>query len=83
MLRLLIMNTTAIIKLLGGCTKVANLVGVSVPAVSMWQNGEIPQDKLIILAATLEKESHGLITRKSLLPNTYHLIWPELLDSQS
>ena len=77
------MNTTAIIKLLGGCTKVANLVGVSVPAVSMWQNGEIPQDKLIILAATLEKESHGLITRKSLLPNTYHLIWPELLDSQS
>jgi hypothetical protein len=44
----------------------------------MWQNGEIPQDKLIVLAATLEKESHGLITRKSLFPNTYRLIWPEL-----
>ena len=72
------MNTTTIIKLLGGCTKVANLVGVSVPAVSMWQNGDIPQDKLIVLAATLEKESHGLITRKSLFPNTYRLIWPEL-----
>jgi DNA-binding transcriptional regulator YdaS (Cro superfamily) len=72
------MNPTAIIKLLGGCTKVANMVGVSVPAVSMWQNGEIPQDKLVILAARLEKESHGLITRKSLFPNTYKLIWPEL-----
>ena len=72
------MNATAIIKLLGGCTRVSKLVGVSVPAVSMWQNGDIPQDKLIVLAATLEKESHGLITRKSLFPNTYRLIWPEL-----
>ena len=72
------MNATAIIKLLGGCTRVSKLVGVSVPAVSMWQNGDIPQDKLIVLAATLEKESHGLITRKSLFPTTYRLIWPEL-----
>ena len=72
------MNSTAIIKLLGGCTRISKLVGVSVPAVSMWQNGDIPQDKLIVLAATLEKESHGLITRKSLFPKTYRLIWPEL-----
>jgi DNA-binding transcriptional regulator YdaS (Cro superfamily) len=75
------MNSSAIIKLLGGPTRIAKMVGVSVPAVSMWQNGEIPQDKLIILAATLEKESHGLLTRQSLFPNTYHLIWPELQDS--
>ncbi len=72
------MNATAIIKLLGGCTRVSKMVGVSVPAVSMWQNGEIPMDKLVMLAATLEKESHGLITRKSLFPNTYRIIWPEL-----
>lgn len=71
-------NPTAIIKLLGGPTRIAKLVGVSVPAVSMWQNGEIPQDKLVILAATLEKESHGLITRKSLFPHNHKLIWPEL-----
>jgi len=44
----------------------------------MWQNSEIPHDKLVMLAATLEKESHGLVTRKQLLPKTYHLIWPEL-----
>ena len=62
------MKAITIIKLLGGPTRIAKLVGVSVPAVSMWQNGEIPQDKLVILAATLEKESHGLITRKSLFP---------------
>jgi len=72
------MNATAIIRLLGGPTRIAKLVGVSVPAVSMWQNGDIPMDKLVMLAATLEKESHGLITRKSLFPHTYNLIWPEL-----
>jgi DNA-binding transcriptional regulator YdaS (Cro superfamily) len=68
----------AMIKLLGGPTKVANLVGVSVPAVSMWQNGVIPYDKLVILAATLEQESAGLITRKELFPLSYKMIWPEL-----
>ena len=72
------MNAIAIIKLLGGPTRISKLVGVSVPAVSMWQNGEIPMDKLVILAATLEKESHGLITRKSLFPQNFKLIWPEL-----
>jgi hypothetical protein len=44
----------------------------------MWQNSNIPNDKLMILAATLEKESQGLITRKNLFPNNYKLIWPEL-----
>ena len=71
-------SSTAIIKLLGGCTRVSKMVNVSVPAVSMWQNGDIPYDKLVILAATLEKESHGLVSRKNLFPNNYKLIWPEL-----
>jgi hypothetical protein len=44
----------------------------------MWQNGEIPYDKLVILAATLEQQSHGLVSRKTLFPETYKLIWPEL-----
>ena len=72
------MNATTLIKLLGGPTRISKLVGVSVPAGSMWQKSEIPIDKMVILAATLEKESHGLITRKTLFPNSYKLIWPEL-----
>jgi hypothetical protein len=72
------MNSIAIIKLLGGPTRISKMVGISVPAVSMWQNGDIPMDKMVILAATLEKESHGLITRKTLFPNNYKTIWPEL-----
>jgi hypothetical protein len=71
-------SSTAMIRLLGGCTRVSKMVNVSVPAVSMWQNGDIPYDKLVILAATLEKESHGLVTRKNLFPNNYKLIWPEI-----
>jgi DNA-binding transcriptional regulator YdaS (Cro superfamily) len=79
MLRYLMpLNSIAIIKLLGGPTKVAKLLNISVPAVSMWQNGDIPYDKLVILAATLEKQSHGLINRKTLFPESYKLIWPEL-----
>jgi hypothetical protein len=54
------------------------MVGVSVAAVSMWQNSNIPQDKLMLLAATLEKESHGLFTRKTLFPQDWQKIWPEL-----
>jgi hypothetical protein len=72
------MNPTVIIKLLGGPTRISKLVGTSVAAVSMWQNSSIPHHKLLILAATLEKESHGLITRKSLFPHNYKIIWPEL-----
>jgi hypothetical protein len=70
--------TTAMIQLLGGPTKVSKLVGTSVAAVSMWQNNEIPHDKLMMLAALLEKESHGLWSRKSLFPKNYKLVWPEL-----
>jgi len=72
------LNSIAIIKLLGGPTKVAKLLNISVPAVSMWQNGDIPYDKMVILAATLEKQSHGLVSRKTLFPKNYKLIWPEI-----
>lgn len=67
-----------IIKMLGGPTRVSKMVGTSVAAVSMWQNSNIPQDKLMFLAATLEKETHGLYNRKGLFPDTYRIIWPEL-----
>jgi DNA-binding transcriptional regulator YdaS (Cro superfamily) len=72
------MNATAIIKLLGGPTRISKLVGTSVAAVSMWQNSNIPQDKLIMLAAMIEDKTMGAVTRKTMFPKTYKLIWPEL-----
>lgn len=68
-----------IIELLGGATKVAKLCEISVPAVSQWQNNGIPHTQMVFLGAELEKQSHGLITRKDLFPRSWHLIWPELL----
>lgn len=72
------LSDSAIIDLLGGTTKVAKLIGVSPNAVSMWRKNNIPYAQFIFLAATLERESHGLITRKDIFPNSYHIIWPEI-----
>jgi len=68
-----------IIDLLGGATKVARLCGISVPAVSMWRKKGIPHAQFVFLGASLEKASHGLITRKNLLPKTWHIVFPELI----
>lgn len=72
------LSDSSIIDLLGGTTKVAKMVGITPNAVSMWRKNNIPHAQFVFLAATLEKESHGLITRKDLFPKSYHIIWPEL-----
>lgn len=68
-----------IIDLLGGATKVAKLCNISVPAVSMWRKKGIPHAQYVFLGASLEKASHGLITRKDILPKTWHIVFPELV----
>jgi hypothetical protein len=50
------------------------------PSVTHWRTRGIPHGQLLFMAATLEKESHCLITRKDLFPDNYFLIWPELKD---
>ena len=73
------LTDSQIIDLLGGCTKVAKLCRVSVPAVSMWRKKGIPASQFVFLGATLEKQSNGLITRKDILPETWHIVFPELI----
>jgi len=77
------LTDSAIIDLLGGTTKVANLTGVSTAAVSLWRKNNIPHAQFVFLAATLERDSHGLITRKDIFPKSWHIIWPELTRSNS
>jgi DNA-binding transcriptional regulator YdaS (Cro superfamily) len=72
------MTNNEIINILGGTTKVAKLCGVSVPAVAQWRHNGVPQDKLIFLAASLEKVTEGKMTRKQLFPDTWQDIWTEL-----
>jgi DNA-binding transcriptional regulator YdaS (Cro superfamily) len=72
------MENNEIIQILGGTTKVAKLCGVTLAAVSQWRTNGIPQDKLVFLAASLEKASDGKYTRKAMFPQTWQDIWVEL-----
>ena len=67
-----------IIDLLGGTKKVAKMAKVTQAAVTHWRTSDIPEGQMIRLAAELEKQSHGLISRKTLFPQSYKFIWPEL-----
>lgn len=67
-----------IIGLLGGTKKVSLLCNISQSAVTQWQKRGIPYAQICFLGAEIEKQSHGLVTRKELFPNSWQLIWPEL-----
>jgi len=70
-----------IIALLGGTKAVAELCGVAPPAVTQWRTRGIPHGQLLFLAAKLEKQSHGLVTRKEMFPNNWWFVWPELAEN--
>ena len=67
-----------LINLSGGTARVSRLCEVTMAAVTQWKTNGIPRDKFLYLASTIEKESHGLLTRKDMFPQSYHIIWPEL-----
>ena len=73
----------ALLQLLGGTTKVAKMCNVDPAAVSQWRKNGIPREQLLFLAARIEKESHGLVTRQDLFPINWYLIWPELLPKNN
>lgn len=70
-----------IIKLLGGPTAVARLLGIKPPSVHRWTETGIPELRLIELGAEIERKSNGQVTRRDLFPERFGLIWPELGDS--
>lgn len=70
------MDTNEIIDLLGGTFAVAKMCQISPPSVSQWRNNGLPGDKLVLLAAELEKKSNGKWSKKE-IPN-WQQIWPEL-----
>jgi DNA-binding transcriptional regulator YdaS (Cro superfamily) len=73
------LTDSAIIDLLGGTNAVAKMCKVASTAVTQWRKNGIPADRFMFLAARIEKESNGLVTRKDLFPNNFWLIWPEML----
>ena len=77
------LNTKQMIELLGGVKKVAMKLDTSVQAVYQWDDDSIPVGKLVMLAAMIEKESHGLVTRQEMFPTSWHWIWPELVPKNN
>jgi DNA-binding transcriptional regulator YdaS (Cro superfamily) len=72
------MENNEIINLLGGTSKVSKLCGVSPAAVCQWRKNGIPKDRLIFVAALIEKLSEGKWTRKQMFPESWQDIWIEL-----
>ena len=72
------------ISLLGGVKAVSKRTGVSVQAVNKWKlQDAIPVDKLMMLAALIEKESHGLVTRQDMFPKSWLWVWPEIVPKNN
>lgn len=60
----------------GGPARLAAELGVSVQSVYFWRAGKrrLPHEH----GASIEKLTHGEVTRKDLWPDSWHRIWPEL-----
>lgn len=77
------LNTKQMIELLGGVKAVAKKLNISVQAVSQWNDNSIPVSKMVMIAALIEKESHGLVTRQDMFPKSWMWIWPELVPKNN
>jgi DNA-binding transcriptional regulator YdaS (Cro superfamily) len=77
------LSENAMLDLLGGTAKVARMCKCDNATVSSWRKRGIPHGQLLFLAARIEQQSHGLVTRQDLFPTNYFLIWPELLKNNT
>lgn len=73
-------DASSLIDDMGGTNKVARLAGVKPPSVTDWRKTGIPQEKLILLAADIQRIKG--IPRWELLPKVWHRIWPHLIGSE-
>ena len=69
---------TKAIHKVGSASELARRLGVTPQAVCFWRDGlrRIPAEK----CAAIEAATDGLVTRKDLRPDDWHLIWPELKE---
>ncbi len=59
----------------------ARKLGISPVLISQWRSGNrpIPLERCV----PIEQATDGLVTRKDLRPDDWHLIWPELKKSDA
>lgn len=64
----------------GGVGKLAAAIGVGQPVVSNWVARGTTPDALYCVA--IEQATKGVVTRRDLRPDDWHLIWPELVAAE-
>lgn len=63
------------VEVVGGVSRLAEMVGVSSSAPSMWKaRGRVPVEH----CAAIERATGGAVTRRELRPDDWAAIWPEL-----
>ena len=72
------MTDSELIKALGGINAVARMLKIRPSSVCGWT--KIPEVRKIFLAVIAEQK--GIATRKSIFPESYQDIWPELLTDK-
>jgi hypothetical protein len=77
------MTDLEIIKLLGGPTAIAKLLGIKPPSVHEWQTTGIPETRLRELAGHLEIVSEGRFQRRERWPDRFAFYWPEMAQSHA
>jgi len=60
-----------------GLTPLARSLDVSVQRLANWLDRGVPID----MCAAVERCTNGAVSRKSLRPDDWHLIWPELASA--
>ncbi len=60
----------------GSASLLGREIGVSPVLISQWANGDrpVPVERCV----AIERATKGVVTRRDLRPNDWHLIWPEL-----
>ena len=65
----------------GAIAELAKSIGAHQPDVCNWANGSRPVPFHWCIA--IEQKTGGAVTRQELRPNDWHLIWPELTQSEA
>jgi DNA-binding transcriptional regulator YdaS (Cro superfamily) len=60
----------------GGAVELAKVININPTAIANWAAKRQPVP--IIRCVQIEEVTGGMVTRKQLRPNDWHLIWPEL-----
>jgi len=64
-------------------TRLCSLIGAkSETQIRQWQHGYAGRIPGPIYAAAIERATNGLVTRRDLRPQDWHLIWPELAANE-